>query len=622
MVLIQKQERVRLLEVQMRRLERRLASLEPRSNRYSWARVALFFGGLALSVVLLVVVNWWLAVALFVLTMLAFSIVAHFHGRIERSIARHTLWLGIKYAHVARMKLDWEHIPVVYTEGPQDNHPFEVDLDITGEHSLHRLLNTAVSRDGTVRLRDWLLQRTPDLSRLRQRQALVRELVPMTLFRDKLALNALLASGRVAEQLEGRRLQLWLAQQMPSTALPVLFLVAASLNILTIAFLVASLFVTLPQIWVFTLLGTLLFFFATAEQRGHVFEDASYLRYAFATLSSIFTYLETYPYGKHEHVKELCRPFFGDRQQSPSRLLQRIARVSSLATLKNNGLLWIIINAFLPWDFYCAYRLGQHKIRLSQRLPTWLETWFELEAICSLATFAYLNPEYTLPEIVPLEEARREGEDIFQAYDLGHPLIPAEKKVTNSFHMNEVGEAVIVTGSNMSGKSTFLRTLGVNLCLAYAGAPVNASSLRTTLLRLFTCIRVSDSVTDGYSYFYAEVRRLRALLTESGQAEQFPLFFLIDEIFRGTNNRERLIGSSSYVRALVGRNCLGLISTHDLELVKLAEFLPQVKNYHFREEVIDGRMVFDYVLHSGPSPTTNALKIMAMEGLPVDEASI
>jgi len=170
----------------------------------------------------------------------------------------------------------------------------------------------------------------------------------------------------------------------------------------------------------------------------------------------------------------------------------------------------------------------------------------------------------------------------------------------------------------MSGKSTFLRTLGTNLCLAYAGGPVNASSLQASLFKLYTCIKVSDSVTDGYSYFYAEVRRLKGLLTELERSSDFPLFFLIDEIFKGTNNRERQIGSRAYIQALVGQNCMGVISTHDLELVNLADTLPGIKNYHFKEDVIDGRMVFDYVLRPGPSPTTNALKIMQMEGLPVD----
>jgi len=237
----------------------------------------------------------------------------------------------------------------------------------------------------------------------------------------------------------------------------------------------------------------------------------------------------------------------------------------------------------------------------------------------SLATFAYLNPEYVLPEVVASE--KQGDRPVFRATGLGHPLIPMEQKVVNDFALPKVGEIAIVTGSNMSGKSTFLRTLGINLCLAYAGGPVNASAFHTSLFRLFTCIKISDSVTDGYSYFYAEVKRLKALLTTlelSEKEKSMPLFFLIDEIFKGTNNRERLIGGESYISALVGRNCLGVVSTHDLELVKLADALPAITNYHFREDVIAGRMVFDYILRAGPSPTTNALKIMQMEGLPVN----
>jgi DNA mismatch repair ATPase MutS len=170
----------------------------------------------------------------------------------------------------------------------------------------------------------------------------------------------------------------------------------------------------------------------------------------------------------------------------------------------------------------------------------------------------------------------------------------------------------------MAGKSTFLRTIGVNLSLAYAGAPVNATHLQTSLFRLFTCIKVSDSVQDGLSYFYAEVKRLQALLAATQMNDTLPVLFLIDEIFRGTNSRERLIGSRSYIRALSQGPSLGLIATHDLELIKLADEIEGVTNYHFREEVHDGRMVFDYRLRSGPCPTTNALKIMSLEGLPVE----
>ncbi|HWS84034.1 MAG TPA: hypothetical protein VN207_07215 [Ktedonobacteraceae bacterium] len=618
-----KQQRLHVLEREIGRLERRIKALEPRSNRYSWIRVFIFFSGLALSLVMLIIVGWWLGLPLAVITMVAFGIAAYYHGQLERSIAMHMLWRHIKAAHIARMKLDWEHIPDAHSGAPRQSHPFEYDLDITGKSSIHQLLNTAISREGSQLLRDWLLDTTPDLITIRKRQELVRELIPLTRFRDKLILNSLLASSRVKEELEGKRLLRWLNAQSPASPahqVRQLLWGASALNILTVLFFVLDLLSDwqMQPIWLYCLLASLVLLMSTGSKR-EVLEDANYVHYGFATLSSIFSYLETYPYAKHQQLKAFCEPFFRDREYGPSRVLKGTARIAAAAMLHKNPFLWLPINVLLPWDYYCAYRLIEYKKQLAQRLPTWLDTWFELEALCSLASFGYLNPDYQLPDVEPIAQSDAGNGTLFCGKDLGHPLIQDERKVTNDFTLNEVGEVIIITGSNMAGKTSFLRTLGVNLCLAYAGGPVNASMLQISLFRLFTCIRVTDSVTDGYSYFYAEVKRLRALLDALAEPDQLPVFFLVDEIFKGTNNRERLIGSRSYVRAIVGRNCVGAISTHDLELVKLADVVPQVKNYHFREEVIDGRLVFDYILRPSPCPTTNALKIMQMEGLPVEE---
>jgi DNA mismatch repair ATPase MutS len=227
-----------------------------------------------------------------------------------------------------------------------------------------------------------------------------------------------------------------------------------------------------------------------------------------------------------------------------------------------------------------------------------------------LANFAWLNPDYTWPDLVAAPH--------FVAQRLGHPLIPHDERVYNDYAVTELGTIALITGSNMAGKSSFLRTIGINLCLAYMGGPVVADSLQTTLFRVYSSIQIHDSLADGFSFFYAEVRRLQALLAAWRQEDERPLCFLIDEIFRGTNNRERLIGSRSYIRALAGGHGIGFIATHDLELVQLADELPGIKNFHFRDAVVNGRMVFDYKLHPGPCPTTNALKIMELAGLPVE----
>ncbi len=613
--LSEKQARLHALENQIKRLKRRIAILDQRSNRIGWLRVAIFFTGAVLSILAYFLEGWWLLLTGAVLTLSIFSIVAYFHARINRSITRHKIWMQIKSTHVARMQLDWSDIPVAQSSEPPMDHPFAVDLDITGKHSLHRLINTAISSEGSQRLQDWLLNTVPDLQVIHKRQALIQELTPLTIFRDKLLMKSVLASKNTASAWEGKKLLHWLNEQTtPKSLLPLLF-ISLLLSVLTITLFVLNIFHLIPQYWVFMLLLTILFLFVTKNQRGDLFEDAYQLRDAFAQLSLIFEYLETYRYGKNLNLKALCEPFHQDREHRPSSLLKKIARIATAATLQKNLLLWIIVNVLVPWDFYFSYRFNQYKSQIAARLPAWLDIWLELEVLNSLANFAYLNPEYILPEVV---SCQNQDNLPLRVCDLGHPLIPEEQKVVNDFAIYKLGEINIITGSNMTGKSTFLRTLGINLCLAYAGGPVNASRFQTSLFRVFTCIKISDSVTEGYSYFYAEVKRLKALLTEVESPNKLPIFFLIDEIFKGTNNRERRIGSESYISALVGQNCLGVISTHDLDLVTLAAKLPDIRNYHFKEDVLDGEMVFDYILREGPCPTTNALKIMQMEGLPVD----
>lgn len=610
------QDRLTVLENQINRLQRRLEGLNQRSNRLSWLRFAIFFIGIALCVVAFFLFVWPYALGLLIVIIAAFSVAATYHRRVERSITRHTIWQRIKAAHIARMRLDWEHMPAVSAPPAQADHPFEIDLDITGERSIHRLVTTAISYEGGQRVGGWLLNTAPDMAAIQRRQALIRELASMTRFRDRLTLKATLAASIVTGQQTGKRLIEWL-QQAPTSAstLRSTLWFSSILSVVTLVLIILNVIGLLPfQYWVIAVLISLGWFFATNKQRGDLFDDSFFLRDAFVRYTGIFAYLETYPYGKHERVKTLCEPFFRVGKERPTLLAKRLSRIASATTLEKNGLLRLVVNVLIPWDAYVAYRLHQEKMLAAKMLPAWLETWFELEALCSFANFAYLNPGYTFPEVVPVSEQQPM---FIKATGLGHPLIPYEQRVVNDVTMRDPGEVVIITGSNMSGKSTFLRTLGVNLCLAYAGGPVNAESLQVSLFSIFTCIKVSDSVTDGFSYFYAEVRRLKALLSALVQSTDIPLFFLIDEIFRGTNNRERQIGSRAYIEALVGQNCMGALSTHDLELIKLAETLPHVVNYHFREEVIDGRMVFDYKLRPGPSPTTNALEIMRLEGLPV-----
>ncbi len=606
-----KQTRQKVLENQARRLRQQLAVLRRRSDRLVRWRLLLFMAGLAGSgVTLLTAGVWWWGVVSVVAAGPFFTAV-YAHHQLEKGIRRYEIWLSIKETHLARMTLDWARIPAAEPVPPRLEHPFALDLDLIGDRSLHQLLDTAVSLGGSHRLRDWLLAEQPDQAYLIKRQALVQELARLTLFRDKLRLNATLVARNDGEKWPGHRLLDWLAAQMDLPALRPILLVL----ILLAAVNITMLLLVTDNRWFPWWAATWLLYGAISvwqlRRIGPMFEEAFFLRDGLEQLGAVFDFLERYRYGRFPHLQALCKPFTGGGGR-PSQALKRIGRVVAAISLQKNPLVWFWLNAFIPWDIYFARRLNQCKRDLQTLLPVWLDAWFELEALNSLATFTHLNPDNIFPEIVSEQAV------LFQAEAMGHPLIADETRIGNDFVIQQPGTIGLITGSNMAGKSSFLRAIGVNLALAYAGGPVLVRSLRVSLFRLYTSIRITDSVTDGFSYFYAEVQRLHMLLQALGDTNAPPLFFLIDEIFRGTNNRERLVGSRAYIRALAAGRGVGVIATHDLELAALADDLPGVMNYHFRDAVRNGRMIFDYQLRSGPCPTTNALKIMRLAGLPVE----
>ena len=596
------------------RLERSIDRLREKDKRFFWIRLAVLLLG---ATVTYIGFGWgpnWLGPTLALASIGAFVLVVYCHRRVDASVIRFKIALKLTSEQIARMKLDWEGMPLPPMAPPVDDHPFEKDLNMTGAHSMHQLLDAAISRGGSDRLKDWLLASCPDPVQIQQRQAIVAEMVPLSGFRNELALSSALVSRHPRERWDGERLLNWLDARTIRNSLEASLIALTVLGVANLALFILNLLALIPPIWVFSLMAYALFYYYKYQDHHDLFDDAYYLSETLSKFRAVMLYLERYPYKKRSRLASLCEPFWHPKAQ-PSRYLRRIIWIASAASLQKNQFFWFLLNAVLPWDLFLAYRLQQYKKEMKSRLPDWLDTWYQLEAFNSLANFAYLNPDYTFPDLQT--DLHVDGGSVFSAQNLGHPLIPDDERITNDFHLDHRGGITLITGSNMSGKSTFLRTLGVNVCLAYSGGPVNATSMRVIPFRLFTSINVSDSLSDGISYFYAEVRRLKFLLDELVREHPFPLFFLIDEIFRGTNNREREIGARAYVRALVGGNGVGVISTHDLELVKLENELPDIRNNHFREEVIDGRMVFDYRLRPGPCPTTNALKIMSMEGLPI-----
>ena len=610
--------RFELLNHQIARLRRRGEFLQKISRKYWNARRAIFIAGAFLALAFCGVAGTrtgWIAAGLITV---AFTVVTIFHNKVRDSLTRVSVLIDIKQVQIARIRLDWDRLPPIDPAAlPVADHPFATDLDITGHRSLHRLLDSAVTKEGSERLKSWLLSVRPDAEQIEYRQSLVRELKDHSVFRDKLQLLSALAristagpSRRVPSHWNSRILVDWIERPSPHGSLLPTVLVLSVLSALNILCITLAALDLIPAIWPLTLVIYTGAMMLRQQRISAAWDELQELEKALTHFKVVFSYLESRSYARTPRLAEICAPFV-DESKRPSVEMRRLGRLAAALGLRTNPLLSLLVHLVVPWDFIFTHRLELLRKELGHLLPRWLEAWYELEALNSLANFAYLNPQYVFPETTA--EPNR-----FVARKLGHPLLNLESKVCNDFELDQTQRIVILTGSNMAGKSTFLRTIGVNLCLTYAGAPVNAGHLHTSLFRLFTCIKVSDSVQDGLSYFYAEVKRLQALRAAAIADDDLPVLFLIDEIFRGTNSRERLIGSRSYIRSLSETTAMGLVATHDLELVKLADEIDGVVNHHFREEVSDGRMVFDYRLRPGPCPTTNALTIMRLEGLPVD----
>jgi DNA mismatch repair ATPase MutS len=278
--------------------------------------------------------------------------------------------------------------------------------------------------------------------------------------------------------------------------------------------------------------------------------------------------------------------------------------------LRHNGLVHPVINAVLLWDIHCVLALERWQERAGRSSARgWFQALGELEALSSLAGLAHDEPEFVFPEVLA-------GPAVFYAEALGHPLIDGERRVCNDVSLPEPGRALLVTGSNMSGKSTHLRSMGLAAVLSFAGAPVCAKRLRISKMTLRTSVRVSDSLEHGVSHFYAELAKLKLVVDAAHGPE--PLFFLLDEILHGTNSIERQIGARWVLSELLRHGAIGAVSTHDLELCRLPdELMQRVALVHFREDVKEGKMTFDYKLREGPVTEGNALRLMRLVGLDV-----
>ncbi len=652
-----------------RRAERRAACLR-RTRRIetavSWSRLAT---------VLLAAVLVWLSVQarLFPLVWAAvpallFLVLVVLHERVLQR-ANRLERARTFYRHILdRLGGDWRAggRPGSLFADEHAEHVYAADLDLFGADSLFLMLSRARTRGGDELLASWLLQpASPDV--VRKRQEAVRELAPRLDFRERLVVR-----GRLARtDIDPEALRAW-AEGDERPALPGVgvreLLVRALLGLAAVANLLT---VTGWMIWnwgpsPFLAVAMLEVLWSLAVRR-HIKAATNAVTRASRDLNLIASLLEVIEREPFEgsHLVELTQELRSGDGTTASRNARQLQRLVDLLDSMRNAL-FVPFGLLLLWTPQLAYAIDSWRRRHGDRVATWLRVLSEVEALASLASHAFEHPNHTFPTLV---EPAGKGRPLLVARQLGHPLLPEENCVANDISLAAVpadatesalgtrvarsratreplrapvigrtdgtrasrphpgisatvqpqspAQCLIVSGSNMSGKSTLLRTVGTNVVLALAGAPVRARSLRLTPLAIGSQIQLRDSLAEGRSRFYAEILKLKSVLDLTDRGT--PVLFLLDEILHGTNSHDRKVGAEALVGGLLDRGAIGLVTTHDLALARIADDSARssLRNVHLRDDLANGEIQFDYRLREGTVTRSNALDLMRQVGLDV-----
>ncbi len=540
---------------------------------------------------------------------LGFLVLVGMHMRVAQALEATTLRRDVHRRHLARMSRDWLDFPRTGEAFVDPHHPYAWDIDLLGEGSLKQQIDVSHTLRGERCLMSWLCA-PAGAEEIEARQQAVAELAPKVDFRAQLEAAARGASGE--DKLDGSGF-------VEFTELPSLFEsrrwlapVVIGLPVLSALSLLLDLSGLWPNFaWAFTLLAQLVLVFVFARPLRRAYNLATARRGSLEAFEAMLLQLEGASF-KSERLLAL-QARVSPEGKPPSKHLAGLRKWVGYADLRTQPLFHIFVNPLLLWDLNVLRGLERWNRRAGVHVLQWFQALGELEALASLACLLELDPSARLPEVLPSAEP-------LQAQELVHPLLDTQTRVANDVALEGPSTALIVTGSNMAGKSTLLRAVGLNVALALAGGPVCASRMRVPLVRLRASMRVQDSLKEGASYFYAELNKLR-MVVQDLESEP-PVLFLLDELLRGTNARARHQGAKAVLLHLLARGATGLVATHDTALAGLeAEHPRQLRNVHFTDTEVDGEMCFDYRLRPGIVQTSNALRLLAMAGIDVPDSA-
>lgn len=577
----------------------RLARAQRQYNQFGNARLATGIAAVAMtgvSVGVSMISPWWLIAPLVVFVALAIAL-----GRLDQEREAATRGAAYYERAIGRMEDRWIGKGSQGERFRDAKHVYADDLDLFGRGSLFELLSTARTGAGERTLAEWLLA-PGEREEVALRQEAIAELAPRVDLREEIALMG----EDIRSAVDARVLAVWgeaAPVQFFKGARVVAFVLACAAVVMLGGFF-AQRFTAAPFLCV--VLAEMIFSFALRPRVGRVAEAVTAPAHELRMLALLLERLE------HEQFTSArLMLLVGELQVEGRTASQRIKRLTRLIELldSSENMFFRPLAAMLLWNAQFAMAVEAWRAVCGPYIGKWIAALGEFEALCALSTYAFERPDATFPRL------ETEG-PLFDADTLRHPLIPAAVAVANDVRLGKTERLWIVSGSNMSGKSTLMRAVGLNAVLAWAGAPVACARLNISALAIGASMSTHDSLADNRSRFYAEISRLRDVveLARTGH----PTLFLLDELLSGTNSHDRRIGAEAVVRGLVERGAIGLVSTHDLALAEIASTLDgRAANVHFEDHLEGGEIRFDYRLRQGVVTRSNALELMRAVGLDV-----
>lgn len=552
----------------------------------------------------------------------AFLVVAFFHEGIESRRRKNQVWRRLYKWSRARLNRDWDDLKNIQVEIEPQHAALTNDLDLFGKSSLFQLVGGVETPEGIRLIRHWILN-VPTAEQIGKRQEAVSDLRGKPKFRDEFRFLCHLLSAsdggpdKLTEWAEAPR-------QLDKSGLVVLG--ARVLSVVTAIALLGLISGLIPIAIAgpFTLIMLGLNFLYTVLFAGRIhsiFNQVSTRHSEITHYNSLFAMI-----GQEEFSAPLLKQLKDQLHSKESDVLaatKQLGGIAKRANLRRDSLLfvlYILLQFGFLWDFHTLKSLQKWKQANGQHVRRWFENLGHWEVLMAISQFAVDHVEWVTPQVSELPKS----EAIIVCQTMGHPLLNRNDRVCNDVSVGPSGSVLLVTGSNMSGKSTLLRSLGLNVVLAHLGAPVCANSMSMSPMRIETSMRIQDSLADGVSFFMAELKRLKQIVDIARDYENNPqttVLFLLDEILQGTNSQERHIAVTRVIRHLIDHQAIGAVSTHDLELGSSGELNEACRPIHFREafETINGKkeMTFDYQAREGIATTTNALKLLELVGLDI-----